>query len=114
MTEPEASVMSYGCQYGCGNPYHVILLQVQDGSVLFLCIPCFAKTAEEILKALIGEVPDAIDLEMGELAAMQQDQAPGPRARRGRHNAPAGTDSQDLIDAYDSAVYEDELPDEFQ
>ena len=42
---------------------------------------------------------------------MEQAPMSGTRARRGRHNAPVGTTSDDLIEAYDSAVTADELDD---
>lgn len=114
MSTPDDTGMSYGCQYGCGNPYHVILIQVQDNSSLFLCLPCFVRTADEIVKAITtGDAPGT-ETEQAELDAMRRDQVPGPRAKRGRHNAPSGTDDPDLVEAFDSRIYEDELPDEFR
>ena len=114
MPEPDIPVRSYGCQYGCGNPYDVILIQVQDNSTLMLCIPCFIKTAIEIVDAMTGEVSPEVEAERAELNAMQQPEMRGSRVRRGRHNAPAGTDSEELIEAYDSQIADDELPDEFK
>ena len=114
MTEPDTSVRSFGCQYACGNPMDVVVTQFKDSSTLFLCYPCFVLTAVQVADALTGE--SAIDTSDEERELAEQDEAPSEtaRARRGRHNAPAGTDDLDLIEAFDSRVYEDELPDEFK
>lgn len=114
MSPESESVMSYGCQYACGNAYSVILLQVTDGSSLYLCIPCFVRTAIEIVKAMTEGLPPEVQETANELAAMQADMTPGPTAKRGRHNAPVGNDSPELIEAFDTRVYEDELGDEFK
>lgn len=114
MAEPEESVRSYGCQYGCGNPYDVILIQIQDNSTLLLCIPCFVKTAIEIVDAMTGDVSPEVETERRELNSIQQPVMSGSRVRRGRHNAPAGTDNPDLIEAYDTQIVDDELPDKFK
>lgn len=114
MTVPEPSTRSYGCQYGCGNPFDVILTQIIDNSTLILCLPCFVRTAIEIVDAMTGEVSPEVEAERRELAAMDQPPMTGQRARRGRHNAPVGSDSLDLIEAYDTQIADDELPDEFK
>lgn len=108
---PEESKRSYGCQFGCGNPFDVILFQVVDGSTLMLCTPCHIKLAIELVDAMTGDVSPEVEATRQELNAMDQAPQTGSRARRGRHNAPVGTTSDDLIEAYDSAVTVDELDD---
>lgn len=108
---PEESKRSYGCQFGCGNPMDVVLTQILDNSTLILCIPCFVKVAIEIVDAMTGDVSTEVETARQELATMEQAPMSGSRARRGRHNAPVGTTSDDLIEAYDSAVTADELDD---
>ena len=108
---PEESKRSYGCQFGCGNPFDVILFQVVDSSTLMLCTPCHIKLAIEIVDAMTGEVSPEVEASRQEIDAMDQAPHTGARARRGRHNAPVGTTSDDLIEAYDSAVTADELDD---
>lgn len=114
MAAPDESGMSYGCQYGCGNAYQVILIQVTDSSVLMLCIPCFVTTAIDIVGAMTGEISPEVQQQADELKALNAEQAPGPRAKRGRHNAPAGNVDPDLFEAFDTVVTVDDLPDEFR
>lgn len=108
---PEESQRSYGCQFGCGNPMDVILTQIMDNSTLIVCLPCFVRVAIEIVDAMTGDVSPEVEASRQELNAMEQAPQTGARARRGRHNAPVGTTSDDLIEAYDSAVTVDELDD---
>lgn len=115
MTEmPETPVRSYGCSLGCGNPYDVILITVEDGSALFLCIPCHIKLSADMLAAMTdGSNPEV----MAKLAVAQMNLTgvvPGPRGKRRGHNAPAETDDPDLIAAYDDTITPDDLPDEFR
>lgn len=105
---------SYGCSYGCGNPYDYLFVSVQDGTTEFLCLPCFVQLAQQLLKALIE--PDAPDVQaavedMGSLNVVPM-HGPGPR-KRGK-NAPANTEDDDLVSAFDSRITVDELGDEFK
>lgn len=105
---------SYGCSYGCGNPYDYVFVSVADSTTELLCVPCFLKLASDILTAIT--TPDAADV-MAAVADMGQiDQVStngtGPR-RRGK-NAPATTDDPDLIQAFDGVITVDELPEEFR
>jgi hypothetical protein len=105
---------SYGCSFGCGNPYDYIIVQVVDGTTEFACLPCFVKLATDMVTAVTeGISPEA----MAELRAMEaQGQAPmtsGSVRRRGK-NAPADADDPDLVEAFDSRIMSDELSEEFK
>lgn len=95
---------SYGCTYGCGNPYDVVLINVTDSSTLFLCVPCFVKTASDIVDAMTN--PDDPDVRrMTELGkANQGEMVNGPAARKGRRNAPVDNDDPDLLVAFDDRL----------
>ena len=109
-----APVRSFGCQYGCGNPMDVMLYQFVDGSTLVLCIPCFIRTAMDIVTAMTSNPDEGVQQMMAEMTTLDMVDTPTARARRGKHNAPVGVDNAELIDAYDTAVTEDELTDEFK
>jgi hypothetical protein len=109
-----APVRSYGCEYGCGNAYDIILLQPLDSTTMYLCFPHFFQTAADVYAAFIGDADDDIKEMMGELSSLVTTDVQGSKPRRGRHNAPVGTDNQDAIDAFDGVVYEDELDERFQ
>lgn len=55
MTEQvaEAAACLHACQYGCGRPYDVIMVQVIDGSSSFLCIPCLMAWSHQIMTAMV-------------------------------------------------------------
>lgn len=102
---------SYGCSLACGNPYDFVVVLVQDGTTQFLCTPCFVRTAQDMLQAMIdGQNPEVVRriAEIGDvdMAPMTTDHVM-PRG----HNAPAGQDDPDAIEQFASFVLEDELPD---
>lgn len=110
----EDQTRSYGCTYGCGNPYDVILISVADGTTEFLCMPHFTTLAFDIIKAMTeGDNPDTLAA-MAYAASNPIAQAPGPRGKRRGHNAPATTDDASLVEAFDSVLTVDELSDEFK
>lgn len=109
-----APVRSYGCEYGCGNAYDIILLQPLDSTTMYLCFPHFFQTAADVYTAFIGEASDDVKEMMGELASLVTTDVSGSKPRRGRHNAPVGTDDPDAVAAFDGIVYEDELDERFQ
>lgn len=105
---------SYGCTFGCGNPYDYVIISVSDGSTEFLCLPCYVRLATYMVRAVTDPNSLAALQEMeaayaGESAPMT---GPGPK-RRGK-NAPATTTDDDVIDAFNGVVTEDELPDDFR
>lgn len=44
---------THACSYGCGRKYDAIFVQVIDGSVLFLCIPCLLSLAHQMAQAMV-------------------------------------------------------------
>lgn len=111
---PEPLPRSYGCTYACGNPYDVIIVMVNDATTEFLCIPCFIRTASDMLAAITE--PDNATVKAAMQGAPPADIVPmtGPAPKRRGKNAPATTDDDDLISAYESVMTEDELPPEFR
>lgn len=116
MTEQtfESPARSYGCTFGCGNPYDFVLVTVEDGSTEFLCTPCFVSLAADMLKAMTE--PDSPDVAQASAWAHDNpvNQAPGPAARRRGHNAPATTTDPSIMEAFESVMTVDELPEEFR
>jgi len=109
---PEAT-RSYGCTFGCGNPYDFILIDVASGTTEMLCLPDFARLATDMIAA-VTEVGDPNV--MAALAYATSDaieQPPGPSGKRRGKNAPATTTDPDIFGAFDSIVTEHELPPEF-
>jgi hypothetical protein len=102
---------AYGCSLACGNPYDFVVILVQDGTTQFLCTPCFVHTAHDMLMAMADPGNSDVQRRMSEAGdvetvPMTQDFVMG----RG-HNAPAGVDDPDAIEAFAGFVLEDELPD---
>lgn len=105
---------SYGCSFGCGNPYDVILISVRGGDTLFLCMPCYIRQSADMLAAMVDK-DDPLVRQMVALAEMpgQAPMIPGHVKKRG-HNAPVNAEDDDLIAAYDDVVTPDELSEEFR
>lgn len=103
MTTPsdETHGRSYGCTFGCGNPYDVILTMVNDASTEMLCIPCFIKMASDMLTAMVSSTDPNVQAAMEWASKNLAAQVPGPAPKKGRKNAPATADSPDIFDAYD-------------
>jgi len=92
---------SYGCTFGCGNPYDVIVTFVNDASTEMLCIPCYIKMASDMLTAMVKSDDSNVKAAMEWAARNLAPQVPGPAPKRGRKNAPATADSPDIFEAYD-------------
>ena len=112
---PEAPLQrSYGCSYGCGNPYDYVIVSVADSTTELLCLPCFLRLAEVVLDAVTH--PEADEVRNAVEAAGQVEQTrmngQGPKARG--KNAPANTDDPNLIEAFDSVMTVEDLPEEFR
>lgn len=112
--QPAQTERSYGCTFGCGNPYDFIFVSVQDGTTEFLCVPCFVRLASDIVSAVVA--PDPVDVQRWLADNTAHDQAPmRQRAAKARgHNAPATTDDPELFSAFESVITADELGDEFR
>jgi hypothetical protein len=108
------AIRSYGCSFGCGNPYDYVFVSVADGTTEFLCLPCFVRLASDLLAAVTEpdskRVRDAVK-DMGNLDVTPMR---GSKPRSRGKNAPADTEDPDLIMAFDSVITEDDLPDEFR
>lgn len=105
---------SYGCSLQCGNPYDFVVVLVQDGTTQFLCTPCFVHTAADMLEAMTN--PDSEEVKRRIAEAGDVDVAPMTQdfvMSRG-HNAPAGVDDPDAIEAFAGFVLEEELPDDMR
>lgn len=114
---PEGSglpVRSYGCTFGCGNPYDVIIISVADSTTELLCMPCYVRMASEVLATIInpyGEESKRAAEVAGEIVQVPMR---GKGARGRGHNAPATADDPDIFEAYDSRITAEELPEEFK
>lgn len=114
MTIPAPNQRSYGCEFACGNPYDVILIQVSDGTTQFLCIPCFIKLAAEVVEAMTNGESAQVQEAMSAYRATAGEPPPGPTGKGRGHNAPATATDPDLFAAYDDVVTADELPEAFR
>ena len=105
---------SYGCSYGCGNPYDYVFVSVADGTTEFPCMPCFIRLAVEIVQAVQttegAELVTAIN-DMGKLQAAPMTNS---KTRKRGHEAPVNADDEALIEAFDSRITADELPEDFK
>ena len=112
--DPALPVRSYGCTFGCGNPYDYIIISAADGQTEFLCMPCFVKLATDMIGALLD--PDSPQVAEAIALARQEsgEQVPGPSGQPRGRNAPATSGDSDLFAAYDSRLTADDLPDEFK
>lgn len=95
---------SYGCTFACGNPYDVIVTMVSDASTEFLCIPCFIKTAADMLTAMTNHDDPTVKAAMAYAAEHPITQTPGPPGRKGKKNAPATANDLDIFAAYDAVT----------
>jgi hypothetical protein len=85
-----------------------------DGTTEFLCLPCYVKLATEIIEAVTNPDSENVRKAMAYAGANPQAIANGPAPKRRGKNAPASTDDPDLIEAFDSVITVDELPEEFR
>lgn len=109
-----AQKRSYGCTYGCGNPYDFIVITIDSKEFLALCTPCFIQTAAQMLEAMQNpDNPEIVKMLAEAGDAEPQSQFDDTVPKRG-HNAPVGTVDPDAIEAFESFVLPDELPDGFK
>lgn len=111
---PAPAERSYGCTYACGNPYDVIVVLVSDGTVLFLCMPCFVRTASDVAAAILDQDNPEIRAIAETAAVPDGGTVPGPAPRKRGRNAPAGSDDDDLVEVFDGRILASELPDTFR
>lgn len=111
---PNTNTRSYGCTFGCGNPYDFIIVSVADNSVEMVCVPCYVRLAADMLGAIT--VPDSPEM-MEALRAVGMDNServPGPAGNPRGHNPPAGTEDPAIFEAFESVISAEDLPDEFK
>jgi hypothetical protein len=114
LDEPAQTQRSYGCTFGCGNPYDYILVMVQDGTTEFLCTPCMIKIAADMVEAITNPDNPAVIRAMEEIGVIADNLVPGPAGKPRGRNAPATATSPDIFDAYDGAVTVDDLSEDFR
>lgn len=105
---------SYGCSFGCGNPYDYIVISVRDGSTEFLCLPCYVRLATDMVAAVIDRQNPQVAAALNTINADSVTTVDGPSGKRGKHNAPVINEDPDLLDAFDAVITTDDLPDEFK
>lgn len=115
MTDQPAQIQrSYGCTFGCGNPYDYIVVSVADGSAEMLCLPCYVRLATDMVAAVTDPSDPKVREAMSALAEMPIQTVPGPSGKPRGHNAPATSDDIDDFEAFEDIITTDDLPDEFR
>lgn len=114
MTTPAIPERSYGCTFGCGNPYDFILISVRDGTTEFLCLPDMVRLASDMVAAVTDDNPDQVALWNTAVDEHVKAAPASNGAKRGRRNTPATNDDPDLFESYDGRITADELPEAFK
>src|SRR5258707_13790362 len=99
---------SYGCSWGCGNPYDYIIISVADGTKEFMCLVCYMKLAQDMIMAVLNRQDRAAKAAMAALAGIEKAPMTSGRVRKRRKNARADIEDDDLITAFDSLIEDDE------
>lgn len=99
---------SYGCSWGCGNPYDYVIINVADGTTEFLCLVCLLKLCQEMIGAVLNPDDPDVKAAMAEYASLERAPMTSGKVRKRGRNAPADIDDDDLIQAFDSRVTDDE------
>ena len=105
---------SYGCTFGCGNPYDIIIISVSDATTELLCMPCYIRMATELLTAFMDEMSPELKAALEAMPQAAQVPMNGSKPKPRGKNAPATTDDPDVLEAFESVITVDELPDEFR
>lgn len=105
VTEPR----SYGCSYGCGNPYDFVVVTVSDMSSLALCAICFMRTATDMMQAVIDADNPEVQRRIAEAQITDSVPFDDEDLRTRGHNAPVDAASEDAIAAFDGYILPDEL-----
>lgn len=111
---PDTSERSYGCTFGCGNPYDYVFISVRDGTTEFLCLPCFVRLAHDILSAVTEPDPEQVAQWLKAISPLDPTPVKGSAPKRGKHNAPATNLDPEIFSAYEDVITEDELPEDFK
>jgi hypothetical protein len=105
---------SYGCTFGCGNPYDYIVVSVADSTTELLCLPCYVRLATDMLVAVTDPSNADVKAALAAVGGLELSQVPGPTGKRRGHNAPATTDDDAIFAAFEDAITAEELPDDFR
>lgn len=107
----EVEQRSYGCSYGCGNPYDFIVVMVRDAETQMLCVPCFIRTAMDMVSAIVE--PDNPDVQQRVMEAPAPEQVPmnGRQVAARGHEAPVDSLDPDAIGKFEGYVLSDEIDD---
>lgn len=112
--QPAQTERSYGCSFGCGNPYDYIFISVAGGETLFLCLPDMVRLMSDIVSAVTEPNPDQVARWLKTISPLDHAPMRGKGAKSRGHNAPAEADDPDLFASFDAVVTEDELGDDFK
>lgn len=104
---------SYGCSFGCGNPYDYIIVSVSDSSALFVCLPCYVRLASDMVAAMTDPESEKVKTALEQAGYVDTAPMSDDNVKSRGHNAPAGTDDPDLIQAFEDIITEEDLPSEF-
>jgi hypothetical protein len=107
-------IRSYGCSFGCGNPYDYVFVTVADGTTEFLCLPCFVRLASDLLEAVTEPDSPRVRAAVADMGKLESAPMISSRVKSRGKNAPADSDDPDLFEAFDSVITEDDLPAEFR
>lgn len=110
MTTPDQipHARSYGCTFGCGNPFDFVVISVSDGTAEFLCLPCYVHLATDMVTAVVDPSDPKVRETMANLGQLQFTAAPGPAGRTGKRNAPVTETDPGVIESFDSEIDDDE------
>jgi|SRR5215469_4187443 len=110
----ETKERSYGCSYGCGNPYDYLFVDVASGTTEFLCLPCFVGLAQTLLTAVIDPSDPTVQAAVADATPLDKTPMNGRGSKARGRNAPVNSDDDDLLEAFDSVITVDDLPAEFR
>lgn len=105
---------SYGCTFGCGNPYDYVMIDVRSGTTEFLCLPDLIRLASDLVAAVTESPDETMQAALAYAQANPENAAPGPNGRRRGRNAPATNESSEIFAAYDATITTEDLSDEFK
>lgn len=105
---------SYGCSWGCGNPYDYVFVNVSDGTTEFLCLPCFLQLAEQLITAVVDPSNAIVQEAVAQMGNLDTAPMTGSKVKSRGKNAPVNAEDDDLIAAFDGIITEDQLPEAFR
>lgn len=114
MTESPGIARSYGCTFGCGNPYDYVVVDIRSGDAIMACTPCYVRMAIDMINAITNpdspEVAEAVRVMGIAEQTTMGDQTVKPRG----HNRPADTPDFLTPEEDDDIITVDQLPEAFR